>query len=213
MEPQTRRDAMVRDQIRHRGIRDERILAAFARVPREDFVGEADQDEAYADNPIPIGEGQTISQPYIVARTLEALSLRGDERVLDVGTGSGYAAALLSLLAREVVSIERLPFLAERAKGRLARLGYPVEVIVGDGTLGAPSRAPYDAIAVAACAPRIPPALVSQLAPGGRMVIPVKHGGDQVLALVSRGATANDLDVKHLDRVRFVPLIGEQGEP
>jgi len=213
MDLDARRQTMVGRQIRERGIRDERVLSAFERVPREAFVAVADREQAYDDHPIPIGEGQTISQPYIVARTLEALGLRGTERVLDVGTGSGYAAALLSLLVREVVSIERIAPLAERARARLVELGYPVEVVVGDGTLGAPARAPFDAIAVAACAPAIPPALVSQLAPGGRMVIPVKDGQGQSLVLVTRRPADAAVDVRRLDQVRFVPLIGAQGEP
>lgn len=210
MDLATRRRAMVVRQIRDRGIRDPRVLDAFERVPREAFVAPGDVERAYDDNPIPIGEGQTISQPYIVARTLEALQLEGRERVLDVGTGSGYAAALLSLLALEVVSIERIPALAEQARARLTLLGYPVDVIVGDGTLGAPARAPFDAIAVAACAPSIPAALVAQLAPEGRMVIPVKDGDGQSLMLVSRRGA--DVEVRRLDQVRFVPLIGAQGE-
>lgn len=214
MEHEAKRLAMISDQVRGRGVRDERVLAALASVPRERFVAARDAGDAYADTPLGIGDGQTISQPYIVARMLEALALRGGERVLDVGTGSGYAAALLSLLAAEVISIERIPSLAARARTLLQELGYPVEVILGDGTLGAPLRGPFDAIAVAACAPRVPPALVAQLAPGGRMVLPVKDGEEaQVLIAVTRVGAGPDVTIEQLERVRFVPLIGAQGEP
>jgi protein-L-isoaspartate(D-aspartate) O-methyltransferase len=168
------RRRMVEEQLRARGVADERVLAALEAVPRELFVPEAYRRSAYDDAALPIGEGQTISQPYMVARICEVLALRGDERVLDVGTGSGYQAAVLAELAGEVHTIERLSGLADRAREALAAAGYErVQVHVGDGTLGLPDRAPFAAIAVAAAAPTIPPSLYEQLEPGGRLVLPV----------------------------------------
>ena len=165
---------MVERQLLARDIEDERVLEAMGRVPRELFVPEQERRRAYADAALPIGHGQTISQPYMVARIVEALSLQPGERVLDVGTGSGYQAAVLAELAVEVVTIERIPELAEAAKRALAAGGYEnVEVRVGDGTLGVPDRAPFKAIAVAAAAPDVPDTLYEQLEPGGRMAIPV----------------------------------------
>ena len=165
---------MVDEQLRARDIADERVLTAMERVPRELFVSEAERDRAYADAALPIGEGQTISQPYMVARICEALALRGAERVLDVGTGSGYQAAVLAELAEEVHTIERHASLADRARAALAAAGYDrVQVHVGDGTLGLPDHAPFGAIAVAAAAPEVPPSLYAQLEPGGRLVVPV----------------------------------------
>jgi protein-L-isoaspartate(D-aspartate) O-methyltransferase len=207
-----RRAGMVEAQLAARDVRDARVLDAFRRVPREEFVPPRLVDFAYADTPLPIGDEQTISQPYIVAVTLEALELVGTERVLEIGTGSGYAAALLTCLAREVYSVERIRSLAEDARTRLARLGYPVQVHHGDGTLGWPEHAPYDAIAVAAGGPSVPPALAAQLAPGGRMVIPVRHDGSQMLIRVLK-VPGDGLRSEPLEEVRFVPLIGAQGEP
>jgi protein-L-isoaspartate(D-aspartate) O-methyltransferase len=203
---------MLADHLARRGIRDGRVLAAFRAVPREAFVSPDMAHAAYADTALPIGLGQTISQPYVVALTLAALRLEGHERVLEVGTGSGYAAALLARLAHEVVSIERLPDLAEAAYDRLARLGVAnVRVVTGDGSLGYPERAPYDAIAVAAGAPRVPQPLIEQLATGGRLVAPVDARGDvQLLTLVVRGEDGR-LTQEVLDEVRFVPLIGREG--
>jgi protein-L-isoaspartate(D-aspartate) O-methyltransferase len=199
---------MVELQLAGRGIRAPRVLDAFRSVPREAFIPLALAELAYHDKPLP------ISQPYIVALTIEALCLEGGERVLDVGTGSGYSAAVLSRIAREVFTVERLEALAQQARDRLAQLGYQnVAVLHGDGTLGWPEHAPYDAIAVAAGGPQVPPALVEQLAPGGRLVIPV--GPDetsQVLTRVTR-IGADDFRVEPLIGVRFVPLIGEQGWP
>jgi protein-L-isoaspartate(D-aspartate) O-methyltransferase len=207
------RDRMVQLQLAGRGIKDRRLLEAFRSVPREDFVPTELTEFAFNDTPLPIGDGQTISQPYIVAMTIAALGLRGRERVLEVGTGSGYAAAVLSRLAKEVYTVERLASLADSARERLARLGYDnVQVLCGDGTLGWGAHAPYDAIAVAAGGPEVPKALLEQLAPGGRLVIPV--GADessQVLTLVTRDAAG--FHSKPLSEVRFVPLIGEQGWP
>lgn len=205
------RARMVREHLAARQITDVRVLTAMGSVPREHFVPDELRGFAYDDRPLPIDAEQTISQPYIVAVTLQALGLRGGERVLEVGTGSGYAAALLQCLAREVYSIERLAPLADTARERLHSLGYPVVVGHGDGTLGWPEHAPYDAIAVAAGGPRVPPALIAQLAPGGRMVIPVREGEKQWLVRVTR--TADGIRTEPLEEVRFVPLIGAQGEP
>jgi protein-L-isoaspartate(D-aspartate) O-methyltransferase len=205
-----RRPRMVEEQLRARGIADERVLEAMARVPRERFVPEPYRDRAYDDIALPIGEGQTISQPYMVARICEALSLHGDERVLDVGTGSGYQAAVLAELAAEVDTIERLPGLAERARAALAAAGYErVRVHVGDGTLGLPEQAPFEAIAVAAAAPEVPPALYDQLTSGGRLVVPVggRHGQELLLVVRSPEGPA----VLRSVPCRFVPLVGEQG--
>lgn len=208
----TERERMVRDQIAARGIADERVLDAFRAVPREEFVAADLGELAYRDRALPIEADQTISQPFVVALMLEAMELRGVERVLDVGTGSGYAAALLSLLAAEVHSIERIPALASAARARLERLGYAVRVHEGDGTLGLPQHAPYDAIMVGAGGPRVPDALVGQLAPGGRLVIPVADDGRQLLVRVLK-IPGDGVTQDVLDEVRFVPLIGAQGEP
>src|SRR5919204_1345636 len=172
---------MVERQLRRRGIDDERVLAAMGRVPRELFVPPELREDAYADAALPIGAGQTISQPYMVALICAQLALRGDERVLYVGTGSGYQAAVLAELAGEVHTIERLPELADQARRNLAHAGYGdrVQVHVGDGTLGDPEHAPFAAIAVAAAAPRLPPTLYEQLEPSGRLVVPVGRLGGQ----------------------------------
>jgi len=206
------RERMVNAQLVRRGIRDPAVLAAFERVPREQFVAAEQQNEAYEDRPLPIGLGQTISQPYIVALTCELLQLKGSERVLEIGTGSGYAAAILSEMAAEVFSVERLPALASAAAQRLRDLGYDkVQVHCGDGTLGWPEHAPYDAIAVAAAGPEIPNALLSQLAVGGRLVIPVgSDEGNQELLRITRIGDQQYQREKISD-VRFVQLIGEQG--
>lgn len=200
---------MVERQLRRRGIQDERVLAALERVPRELFVPEELREFAYDDAALPIGSGQTISQPYMVALICELLGLTGTERVLDVGTGSGYQAAVLAELAADVVSIERLPELARRAREALAAAGYGrVEVHVGDGTLGVPERAPYAAIAVAAAAPSVPEALYAQLEPGGRLVVPV-GGSWQRLEVVVR--TPEGPARRRSVTCRFVPLVGEEG--
>jgi protein-L-isoaspartate(D-aspartate) O-methyltransferase len=202
------RQAMVERQLRARGIRDERVLAAMARVPREDFVPDDVRDRAYQDAALPIGEGQTISQPYMVARICEELELHGGERVLDVGTGSGYQAAVLAELAAEVHSIERIPELADRAR---AILGDRVHVHVGDGSRGVPEHAPYAAIAVAAAAPRLPEALYEQLEPRGRLVVPVGSRWEQLLQVVVR--TPEGPALLRTVPCRFVPLVGEEGFP
>jgi protein-L-isoaspartate(D-aspartate) O-methyltransferase len=192
-----------------RGIRDERVLAAIAAVPRELFVPEDVRRHAYADRALPIGHDQTISQPYMVAAMLEALELEGG-RALDVGTGSGYQAAVLAELADEVITIERVPELAERARATLEEAGYRrVEVRVGDGTLGVPERGPYDGIVVAAAAPAVPEALYEQLANGGHLVVPVGTVRDQWLEVVERRATGPER--RRTVPCRFVPLLGSEG--
>ena len=204
------RARMVELQLRRRGISDERVLRAMGRVPRELFVPEELREHAYEDGALPIGHGQTISQPYIVATICSLLGLEGRERVLDVGTGSGYQAAVLDELAAEVVTIERVPELAETARRALVEAGYgDVDVRAGDGSLGVPDRAPFDAIAVAAAAPSIPPALYSQLADGGRLVVPRGSRSGQVLVLVVR--TPNGPQERASVACRFVPLLGEEG--
>jgi protein-L-isoaspartate(D-aspartate) O-methyltransferase len=201
---------MVERQLRRRGISDERVLAVMARVPRELFVAERLREYAYDDGALPIGHGQTISQPYVVATICSLLSLKGAERVLDVGTGSGYQAAVLAELAVEVVTIERIPELAGEARARLREAGYVnVEVRVGDGSLGVPERAPFDAIAVAAAAPIVPPALYEQLTATGRLVVPRGTRWGQELVLVVRGP---EVPVERVSiPVRFVPLLGDEG--
>jgi protein-L-isoaspartate(D-aspartate) O-methyltransferase len=196
--------------LRQRGISDTRVLEAIGRVPREQFVPEDLRRRAYDDRALPIGHGQTISQPFMVAAICSALDLDGDERVLDVGTGSGYQAAVLAELAAEVVTIERVAPLAERARETLAAAGYErVEVRVGDGTLGVPERAPFEGIAVAAAAPSVPEALYAQLAPGGRVVVPIGTRHDQQLEIVIRGP--HGPEERSSVPCRFVPLVGEAG--
>jgi protein-L-isoaspartate(D-aspartate) O-methyltransferase len=205
------RQIMVASQLRGRGIRDQRVLDAMARVPRHEFVAEEYREQAYEDHPIPIGEGQTVSQPYIVALTLDALSLQPSFKVLEIGTGSGYQTALLAELCSHVYSVERHAPLARDAEAALARLGYNnVSVIVGDGSHGLPDMAPFDAIVVSAAAPQIPTSLFAQLREGGgRMVIPVGPPQAQELQLVSK--QDGRPMVQSLDGCRFVPLIGGQG--
>lgn len=204
------RQQMVESQLRARGIADPRLLEAFSSVPRHEFLPEKSQPEAYEDHPLPIGEGQTISQPYIVAVTLDALALRPSQVVLEIGTGSGYQTALLAQLTKYVYSIERYPALAARAQAALLRLGYSnVLVLVGDGSKGLAECAPYDAIVVAAAAPRIPGPLFQQLREGGSMVIPIGPADVQELDMVRKHNGAPMVTV--LEGCRFVPLIGEQG--
>jgi protein-L-isoaspartate(D-aspartate) O-methyltransferase len=203
------RGRMVERQLRRRGISDERVLAAMSRVPRDVFVPEHLRQHAYADGALPIGYGQTISQPFIVATICSLLALEGRERVLDVGTGSGYQAAVLAELAESVVTIERVPELAEQARSALAEAGCDADVRVGDGSLGAPDDAPFDAIAVAAAAPEVPPALYEQLADGGRLVVPRGRRSGQDLVLVER--TPEGPVERRSVSCRFVPLLGEEG--
>jgi len=199
------REEMVRKQIQGRGVKDARVLWAMRTVPRHLFVPEKYSKEAYADRPLPIGHDQTISQPYIVAYMTEALGLKGDERVLEIGTGSGYQAAVLSVLVHEVYSIEILEPLAREAARRLKELGYKnVEVRCGDGYLGWPEKAPFDAIMVTAAPPEIPQELVKQLKVGGKMVLPVGVGSQDLIRLTK---TEGGLQKENLLPVRFVPMV------
>jgi protein-L-isoaspartate(D-aspartate) O-methyltransferase len=204
------RRRMVEEQLRDRDIVDQRVLDAMERVPRELFVAGGEQHRAYADAALPIGHGQTISQPYMVARIAEALRLVGDEKVLDVGTGSGYQAAVLAELAGEVHTIERIPELAEEASTNLAAAGYErVRVHVGDGSLGLAEEAPFTAIAVAAAAPGLPELLYEQLEPRGRLAVPVGGRRGQRLEVIVRSPEGPA--IVHSVPCRFVPLVGEQG--
>ena len=208
-----RRERMVSDQLRRRDIVDPAVLAAFMCVPREEFVDPEAEKWAYEDSPLAIGFGQTISQPYVVAMTVQALGLTGNERVLEIGTGSGYAAAILGKLAREVHTVERIEELAKTAAERLARLGFAnVHVHHGDGTLGWSANAPYQAIAVAAGAPRPPQSLLEQLTIGGRIVIPHGDASNQRLARITRKDERHFVE-ENLGDVRFVPLLGAEGWP
>ena len=201
---------MVARQLRERGIRSERVLGAMETVPRHLFVPSERVPEAYSDEALPVGEGQTISQPYVVAASAEALALEGRERVLEVGAGTGYQAAVLSLLAREVIAVETIPSLAESARERLTRLGYSnVRVEQGDGSEGLAGEAPFDAILVSAAAPAVPQPLIDQLADGGRLVIPVGlTDRQQLLRIVKEG---NRTTEQKLFPCRFVPLVGRFG--
>ena len=204
------RRRMVEEQLRRRGIRDERVLAVFERVPRHEFVAAEFGDEAYGDHPLPIGERQTISQPYVVAAMTEAAAVSSTSRVLEIGTGSGYQTAVLAELAADVYTVERHASLATRAEALLRRLNYSnVHVVIADGSRGYPDAAPYDAIVVTAAAPSVPPALFEQLSEGGRLVIPVGRPEGQMLQVVRKlqGQPVTQL----LDGVRFVPLIGSHG--
>ena len=202
------RARMVETDLRGQGIRDARVLAAMGRVPRERFVDESVRGHAYGDYPLPIGHGQTISQPYVVALMSELLELGGEEQVLDIGTGSGYQAAVLAEIARHVVSIEIQPELAVEARDRLAALGYGnVEVHAGDGFFGWEAAAPYDAIVVAAAAPRVPDRLVEQLREGGRLVLPLGAGDAQ--RLVRGRKRGGRLELETIGGVLFVPMTGE----
>ncbi|MDK2915557.1 MAG: protein-L-isoaspartate(D-aspartate) O-methyltransferase [Euryarchaeota archaeon] len=207
---QREREEMVEFQIRARGIGNERVLAAMQKVPRHLFVPKTWERAAYEDRPLPIGEGQTISQPYIVAVMTEQLEIRPRDRVLEIGTGSGYQAAILAELAAKVISVERLPGVADRARENLARAGVTgVEIVVGDGTQGYPPEAPYDAIIVTAASPSIPKPLIDQLAEGGRLVAPVGPRDCQDLVkLVKREGRVETIP---LGGVCFVPLIGQFG--
>jgi protein-L-isoaspartate(D-aspartate) O-methyltransferase len=208
--PDSRLARMVDEQLRGRDIADRRVLEAMERVPREAFVPPDLRRRAYDDVALPIGSGQTISQPYMVARICQELGLDGDERVLDVGTGSGYQAAVLAQLAAEVHSIERLPELSEQARRNLAEAGIEnVEVHVGDGSLGDPEHAAFEGIAVAAAAPDFPQALYDQLTPGGRLVVPVGGRRGQRLEVIVRSPEGPAV-IRSVP-CRFVPLVGEEG--
>jgi protein-L-isoaspartate(D-aspartate) O-methyltransferase len=205
-DPTTARELMVASQLRARGISDARVLDAMLRVPRHEFVPETDRNRAYEDSPLPIGDGQTISQPYVVALMLESLQLTPNDKVLEVGTGSGYVTALLAELAAQVFSIERHPAFAENARKVLAALGYSnVRVFTGDGTLGLPAAAPFDAILVSAAAPNLPSTLLTQLRDGGRMIIPVGTEDSQQLQFIRMVNGQAVISLREL--VRFVPLV------
>lgn len=205
------RHRMVDRQLRARGIADTRVLQAMDEVPREAFVPEILRESAYADNSLPVEHHQTISQPYTVAFMCEALQLDGSETVLEIGTGTGYAASVLSRLSRRVISIERIPDLARSARQRVAALGYDnVEILGGDGTLGLPEKAPFDAIVVTAGAPELPAAYAEQIADGGRIVIPI--GSSESLQRMCRFTRrVDELLLEDLGDFAFVPLIGSQG--
>ncbi|MDX6605542.1 MAG: protein-L-isoaspartate(D-aspartate) O-methyltransferase [Solirubrobacterales bacterium] len=206
----SQRTRMVERQLRRRGISDERVLAAMAAVPREHFVPDEVRPSAYNDSALPIGHEQTISQPWVVAAICEALRLDGDERLLEIGTGSGYSAAILARLARSVISVERVPELGETARLRLAELGIGnVEVIVGDGSRGYPECAPYDAIAIHAATPEAPRSLLAELAADGRLVVPIATGSADLLTAFVR--ENGDLHQETIGPCRFVPLIGAEG--
>jgi protein-L-isoaspartate(D-aspartate) O-methyltransferase len=208
-DPTAARQLMVHSQLRARAISDPRVLDAMLRVPRHLFVPEAFRAEAYEDHPLPIGDGQTISQPYVVALMLESLQLAPTDKVLEVGTGSGYVTALLAELAAQVFSIERHPALAESARNVLAALGYTnIRVFIGDGTLGLPAVAPFDAILVSAAAPDLPPALLAQLCDAGRMIVPVGSPDSQQLQFIRMVNGQPVISLREL--VRFVPLIHNQ---
>jgi protein-L-isoaspartate(D-aspartate) O-methyltransferase len=203
--------AMVETQLLRRDIHDERVLQAMAKVPRHEFVAQQNWPEAYADHPVPIGEQQTTSQPYIIAAMLQAAEIKPQDRVLEIGAGSGYQTALLAELAAQVFAVERYPALAANARIRLDRLGYKnVTLITADGSAGLPESAPFNAIIVAAAAPRVPPTLMDQLAPGGRLVIPVGDSEQQALKLARKDANGA-VTVRTLEGCRFVPLIGREG--
>jgi protein-L-isoaspartate(D-aspartate) O-methyltransferase len=202
------RRRMVESQLRTRGITDQRVLGAMLRVPRHEFTPARHRSQAYEDHPLPIGEEQTISQPYIVASMLQALELKPTDKVLEVGTGSGYVSALLAELTEQVISVERHAALADEARRTLSALGYTnIKLAVGDGSQGFPAGAPYDAIMVAAAAPVLPPALLSQLREGGRMIIPVGPADSQQLQQVRIEAGRPVITLR--EACRFVPLISD----
>ncbi len=204
------RRTMIEYQLRRRGLRDERVLEAMLRVPRHEFVSASYLHAAYEDRPLPIGETETISQPYIVAAMTQAVEVHPGDRALEIGTGSGYQTALLAQLGAKVYSVERSPQLAEAARARLARLGVSsVEVLLGDGSEGYAPEAPYQVIVVTAAAPNVPQPLLDQLAEGGRMVIPVGDQFHQVLVLISK--EKESVSRRTLDACQFVPLIGKHG--
>lgn len=206
------RQRMVAEQLRARGISDERVLDAMLLVPREEFAPERFRDQAYRDHPLPIGEGQTISQPYIVALMLEALEITPADKVLEIGTGSGYVTALLAEIAAYVISIERHAALADSARKLLASMGYQnVRIVAGDGSRGFPDAAPYDAVIVSAAARELPRELIHQLADGGRLIIPVGPADSQQLQLIRKQDGAAIVSPREL--CRFVPLVSDESKP
>ncbi|QDG54238.1 protein-L-isoaspartate(D-aspartate) O-methyltransferase [Persicimonas caeni] len=208
-----KRERMVEEQIKRRGVEQKAVLEAMAEVPREEFVPDKYKTTAYSDRPLPIGEGQTISQPYMVAMMTESLQLGPEDKVLEIGAGSGYAAAILSRVAGEVYTVERHRSLAEQARERFEKLGYDnIHVRHADGTKGWAEEAPFDAIVAAAAGPTVPESLKHQLAQGGRLVIPVgQRMGAQTLMRVTRAQQNGDFKEENLGAVRFVPLIGSEG--
>lgn len=201
--------SMVEQQLRRRGIHDERVLQAMMTVPRHEFVSSGMATEAYADHPVPIGEQQTTSQPYIIAAMLQAVQIKPADRVLEIGAGSGYQTALLAELAGQVFAMDRYPSLVEEARQVLERLGYyNIALTTGDGSLGLPEASPYDVIIVSAAAPRVPQPLIDQLAEGGRMAIPVGDAEQQVLKLIRK--YSDEIRESTLEGCRFVPLIGQE---
>ena len=208
---ESQRASMVEHQLRSRGISDERLLQVMGKVPRQEFLAPAKQHEAYMDQPVAIGEQQTTSQPYIIAAMLQAAEVGASDRVLEIGAGSGYQTAILAELSERVIAVERLAGLAASAQSRLRRLGYEnVEIVVADGSLGWGPGVPYNVIVVSAASPSVPPALIDQLAPGGRLIIPVGEAREQILQLVSKQQD-NTISTRVLEGCRFVPMIGEQG--
>jgi len=204
------RKSMVEKQLKTRGIHDEGVLSAFLKVERHRFVPKDLALQAYDDHPIPIGRGQTISQPYIVALMTQLLQLQGTEKILEVGTGSGYQTAILAELAGEIYSLEKIQALAEHAKSTLDELGYNnITILTGDGSLGLAQEAPFDGIIVTAAAPHIPETLLSQLGPSGRMVIPVGDAASQILTLIKKNK--DELSYENICGCVFVPLIGKEG--
>jgi protein-L-isoaspartate(D-aspartate) O-methyltransferase len=204
------RHAMVERQIASRGITNRRILSAMKQIPRHFFIPPPYDRDAYDDNPLPIGNGQTISQPYIVALMTDLIDPRADDRILEIGAGSGYQAAILATLAKTVITIERIPAVADIARINLAKLGITnADLLVGDGTTGYPPGAPYNGIIITAATPEVPQPLIDQLAEGGRLVAPV--GGRDIQELVRLTRTGNRITESHHGGVRFVPLIGEHG--
>lgn len=212
MDLRTQRSDMVRDQLQRRGVKDPAVLAAMEQVPREAFVPERLQEMSYQDSPLPIGEGQTISQPFIVARMIERLELTPEDNVLEIGTGSGYGAAILGRIADTVYTVERRASLAEAAREKLEKLGYDnIHVVVGDGSLGWPENAPYDAIVGTAGSPKVPEPLKEQLSVGGRLVLPVGTIPEQQVLIRLRKNGKDRFEQKEMEAVRFVPLVGEAG--
>ena len=202
---------MVEEQLRSRGLKDERVLEAMSRIPREEFVPRSLAGSAYGDHPLPIGEGQTISQPYMVALMIETLALKGEEKVLEVGTGSGYETAILACLCREVYTIERIPFLARLAKENLKKFKFSnIMIKEGDGSLGWPEFSPYQGIIVACAASETPAALIEQLAEGGRLLIPL--GGRYMQELTLMEKKGKTLESQELCGCVFVPLVEEEGD-
>ena len=208
---EAQRASMVEHQLRSRGISDERLLQVMGKVPRQEFLPPAKQQEAYLDQPVAIGEQQTTSQPYMIAAMLQAAEVGAHDRVLEIGAGSGYQTAILAELAERVIAVERLEGLAVSAQATLRRLAYQnVEIVVADGSLGWAPAAPYNVIVVSAASPSVPPALIDQLAPGGRLIIPVGKAKEQMLQLVLKHEDRT-ISMRVLEGCRFVPMIGEQG--